>query len=94
MGKNLLLVNPVVLSALPALYLTLLEPESDFLLAVLDAVRAVANVAANVEGEVAADGAGGGGEGVGCTKDSTAGLDGVTAFPDHGADGTGAHVGN
>jgi hypothetical protein len=81
-----------VLSALPALDLAFLEPQSNLLLAVLDAVGAVADVAANVEGVIAADGAGGGGEGVGGTEDGAAGLDGVTAFPDHGADGAGAHV--
>ena len=90
--RRLFLVNPVVLGGLPALDLTLLEPESDLLLAVLDAVGAVADVAANVEGEVTTDGAGGRGEGVGGTEDGAAGLDGVTALPDHGADGAGAHV--
>jgi hypothetical protein len=92
MTRLRLLVDPVVLSRLPGLNLTLLEPESDLLLAVLDGVGAVAHVAANVESEVATDGAGSRGEGVGGTEDGTAGLDGVTALPDHGADGAGAHV--
>jgi hypothetical protein len=87
-----LLVDPVVLSRLPALNLTLLEPESNLLLSVLNRVGAVAHVAADVEGEVATDGAGGRGERVGGAEDGAAGLDGVTAFPDHGADGAGAHV--
>jgi hypothetical protein len=87
-----LLVDPVVLGRLPALDLTLLEPESNLLLAVLDRVGAVAHVAADVEGEVAADGAGGRCEGVGGAEDGAARLDGVAAFPDHGADGAGAHV--
>lgn len=52
----------------------------------------MADVAADIEGEVATDGAGGRGERVGGAEDGTAGLDGVTAFPDHGADGAGAHV--
>jgi hypothetical protein len=91
--RNLsLLVDPVVLGRLPALDLALLEPESDLLLSVLDRVGAVAHVAADVEGEVAADGAGGGRERVGGAEDGAAGLDGVAAFPDHGADGAGAHV--
>ena len=90
--RRLLLVNPVVLSGLPALDLAVLEPESNLLLAVLNGVGAVADVAANVEGVVATDGAGGGGEGVGGTEDGAAGLDDVTALPDHGADGAGAHV--
>jgi hypothetical protein len=90
--RRLFLVNPVVLSALPALDLTLVEPEGNLLLAVLDAVGAVADVAANVDGVVTTDGARGGGEGVGGTEDGAAGLDGVTALPDHGADGAGTHV--
>jgi hypothetical protein len=83
-----------VLSALPALDLTLLEPEGDLLLAVLDGVGAVADVAADVKGVVTTDGAGSGGKGVGGTEDGAAGLDGVTALPDHGADGARAHIWN
>ena len=45
-------------------------------------------------GEVTTDGAGLGSKRVGGTEDDTAGLDGVTALPDHGADGAGGHVGN
>lgn len=45
-------------------------------------------------GKVTTDGAGGGGKRVGGTEDDTAGLDGVTALPDHGADGAGSHVGD
>jgi hypothetical protein len=52
----------------------------------------VADVAADVNGVVTTDGAGGRGEGVGGTEDGTAGLDGVTALPDHGADGARVHV--
>lgn len=43
-----LLVDPVELAVLVANDLTLLEPESDFLLGVLDAVGAVADVAADI----------------------------------------------
>lgn len=43
-----LLVDPVELAVLVADDLTLLEPESDFLLGVLDAVGTVADVAADV----------------------------------------------
>lgn len=45
-------------------------------------------------GEVTTDGAGLRGERVGGTEDLAAGLDGVTALPDHGANGAAAHVGN
>ena len=45
---HLLLVDPVVLSGLPRLNLTLLEPKSDLLLGVLDAVGTVADVASNI----------------------------------------------
>jgi hypothetical protein len=50
--------------------LTLLEPESDLLLGVLDAVGAVADVAADIDGVVTTDGTWGGGEGVGGTEES------------------------
>jgi hypothetical protein len=42
--RYLLLVDPVVLSTLPALNFTFLEPESNLLLGVLDGVRTVAYV--------------------------------------------------
>ena len=87
-----LLVDPVEASLLPALDLLGLEPESNLLLGVLNAVGAVADVAADIEGEVAADGARGGGKGIGGTEDGTASLDSVTAFPNHGADGAGGHI--
>ena len=64
----------------------------DLLLSVLNGVRAVANVAADGKGEVTTDGARGGGEGVGGAEEDTAGLDGVTSLPDHGADGARGHV--
>jgi len=43
-----LLVDPVVLSALPALDLLGLEPQSNLLLGRVDGVGAVANVAADI----------------------------------------------
>lgn len=46
--EHLFLVDPVVLSQLVALDLTLLEPESDLLLGRLDGVGAVAHVAADI----------------------------------------------
>jgi hypothetical protein len=49
--------------------LTLLEPESDLLLGVLDAVGAVADVAADIDGVVATDSARGGSKGVGSAED-------------------------
>lgn len=91
-GKAAYLVDPVVLGELPALDLTLLEPESDFLLGVLDAVGTVADVTADIDGVVATDGARGGGKRVGGTEDGTASLDGITAFPDHSADRARVHV--
>jgi hypothetical protein len=50
--------------------LTLLEPESDFLLGVLDAVGAVADVAADIDGVVTTDGTWLGGKRVGGTEES------------------------
>ena len=64
-----LLVDPVELGGLPGDNLTLLEPESNLLLGVLDGVGTVADVAADVDGVVATDGAGRRGKGVGGTED-------------------------
>jgi hypothetical protein len=113
-----LLVDPLKVGLLPRLHLAVLEPEGNLLLGVLDAVAAVAHVAADVlsshistersedvrrgraryrgtyNSVVATDGARGGRERVGSTEDGAAGLDGVTALPDHGGDGAGAHVRN
>lgn len=68
-----LLVDPVELGRLPADELLRLEPESNLLLGVLDRVGAVADVAADIDGVVTTDGAGGGGKGVGSTKDGCLG---------------------
>jgi len=89
-----LLVDPVKLAVFVGLNLTLLEPESNFLLSIFDAVGTVADVTANINGIVTTDGARGRGERVGGTEDSAASLDGITAFPDHGGDGAAQHVGN
>lgn len=64
-----LLVDPVELGGLPGDDLTLLEPESNLLLGVLDGVGAVADVAADIDGVVTTDGTGGRGKGVGGTED-------------------------
>jgi hypothetical protein len=49
--------------------LTLLEPESDLLLGVLDAVGAMADIAADIDGVVTADGTWGGCKRVGGTEE-------------------------
>lgn len=64
-----LLIDPVKLSSLVADDITLLEPESNLLLGVLDRVRAVADIAADIDGVVTTDGTGSGGQRVGGTKD-------------------------
>ena len=86
------LVNPGVAVVGPLAELLLLEPELDLGLSGLNSVGAVADVSADINAEVAADGAGLGVEGLGGTEHLSAGLDGVVAFPDHSADGAGAHV--
>lgn len=63
-----LLVEPAGLGRVPAKDVLLGEPQGNLLLGALDAVGTVAHVAAGLEAEVAADGAGGGGEGVGGTE--------------------------
>lgn len=64
-----LLIDPVELGSLVAVDLVRLEPQSDLLLGVLDAVRTVANIATNIDGIVTSDGTGSGGKRVGGTKD-------------------------
>lgn len=65
----LLLVDPAVLGSLVGNGLTLLEPESNLLLGVLDGVGTVADVAADIDGVVATDSARGGSKGVGSAED-------------------------
>jgi hypothetical protein len=48
----LLLIDPVVLNGLPFNDFTLVEPESDLLLGILDAVGAVAYVATDIDGVI------------------------------------------
>ena len=92
-GKSELgLVDPSGLGRLPLDQLAGREPEGDLLLGVLDAVGAMADIAADIDSVVTTDGAGSRGQGVGSTQDGAASLDGVLALPDHGADGAAQHV--
>ena len=86
------LVDPVELSVLVLLDLTFPEPQSNLFLGALDAIGAVTDVSANVDGIVASDGARGRCERVGSTKNGSAGLTGISSFPDHSDDGTAEHV--
>lgn len=86
------LVDPAHGSRLPVNELLGLEPQSDLLLSGLDGIGSVADVAADLDAVVPADGAGLGVDGVGLAEHDTTGLDDVEALPDHGADGTGSHV--
>jgi hypothetical protein len=70
MIEKLLLVNPVVLSALPRDNLALFEPESNLLLSILNTVRAMTNISANIDTIVSTDSSWGGGEGIGGTEES------------------------
>ena len=89
---NLLLVNPIVLSRLPAQNLLWLEPESDFLLCVLDGVGAVADVTSDINGEITTDGTWSRSQWVGSTEKDTSGLDSITTLEDDGGDWAGVHV--
>jgi len=88
----LFLVDPVVLGRFPLENLTLLEPESDFLLGILDTVGTVADVASDIDGIVTTDGTWERVFWVGGTEDGTAGLDSITTFPNHGEDRSAQHV--
>jgi hypothetical protein len=88
----LLLVNPSFLGALPGDNLLLVEPQSNLLLSTLNAVRAVADITANIDSIVKADSTWCGSKWVGGTEDETASLDDFTTFPNHGSDWTRGHV--
>ena len=68
------------------------EPESDLIVGRLDGVRAVDDVAANMDAEVTTDSAWLRVEWLGSTEHLAASEDGVVTFPDHGADGAGGGV--
>lgn len=66
-GPNLL-VEPGLLGRVPLDEVLVLEPQGNLLVGALDAVGAVADVAAHLQAQVAADGTGSRGEGVGGTE--------------------------
>jgi hypothetical protein len=90
--SDLLLVDPRLLGASPGDDLLWLEPKLNLMLGRVDGIGAVADVAADINGIVEADGAWGRVDWVGGTEDEAANLYGFTAFPDHGDDGAGGHI--
>mmetsp|Transcript_16994 Transcript_16994/g.28731 ORF Transcript_16994/g.28731 Transcript_16994/m.28731 type:complete len:219 (-) Transcript_16994:37-693(-) len=70
------------------------EPQADLLLGALHRVRAVANVAADIDAEVTADGAGERVGGVGSAEQDASGLHRVLALPHHADDRARADVAN
>lgn len=87
-----LFVDPGGGVRLPVGELLGLEPEGDLLGGGLNTIGSVADVAANIDAEISADGSGEGVGGVGGAEEGAASLDGALALPDHGADGAGAEV--
>lgn len=85
-------IDPFVGGGLPVGKVGFGEPEADLVLGRFDGVRSVADVTANIDGEVSSDGAREGSEGVGLAKHLSALLDDVLAFPNHGDNGAGEHV--
>lgn len=80
----LLLIDPLVSSVVSVVRdLLISEPEGDLSLGRLDRVGTVDEVASNVDGKVATDGARGGISGVGGTDQLASVDDGVLSFPDH-----------
>merc|ERR1719409_845133 len=86
-----LLVNPGRSAGLP-LADALGEPKGDLGIGGLDGVGTVADVAADLDAEVAADGAHGGLGGHGGAEHLASLEDDVLALPDHANDRTGGHV--
>lgn len=87
-----LLVDPSDVGNVVVVELFLLEPETDFLLGGLNRVRAVGDVATDINGKVTTDGTRSRLERVGGTEDGTALLDDILALPNGGENGAGHHV--
>ena len=68
-------MDPVVHGLGPLVQLGFGEPEADLVVGAFDRVRAVANVAADLDREVATDGARGGVGGVGGSEHNSASFD-------------------
>lgn len=68
------------------------EPHSNFPLSRLNGIRAMADVAANINGEIATNGARGGVRRLGSAEHDTAGLNGSLTLPHDAAHGAGAHI--
>lgn len=84
----LLLVDPLETSVVVVVgNLLLSEPEGDLSLGGLVRVRAVDEVAADIDGEITTDGSGGGISGVGGSDELATVDNGVLTFPDHSDDG-------
>ena len=79
-------VNPSLGVGLPLDELSLGEPESDLGVGRLDGIGTVNDVAADIDAEVATDGAWVGVERLGGTEHLASSENSVVTFPDHGAD--------
>merc|ERR1719184_722365 len=89
-----LLVDPVLLGGGPVTELLGLEPEGNLVVGRLNSVRAMADVAPDMDGEVSPDGSREGSGRVGFTKHNTTSLHCVQTLPNHGADRAAGHVGD
>jgi len=87
-----LFVNPITGSWGPGDELLLIEPQCNLLFGRFNSIRAVDDVAANLDAEITTDGAGQGVSWVGSTQHLTAGLDHIKTLPHHGNHWTGVHV--
>ena len=77
---------------LPVEDLSLLEPERNLLLGILNRVRSVANVAADLKAEISADSSGGRFQGVGSTEHLPSSGNSLLALPNHGNDRAAQHI--
>lgn len=87
-----LFVNPILVSWGPGDQLLLVEPQSNLLFGRFNSIRAVDDVAANLDAEITTNGAGQGVSWVGSAQHLTAGLDHIKTLPHHGNHWTGVHV--
>lgn len=67
------------------------EPQGNFLLGALNAIRAMADIATNINTIVTTDSSGSASQGIGFTEHLAASLDDILALPDHGENGSTGH---
>lgn len=90
--KSIGLVEPILGRRLPGDQLLLAKPQGNLLLGGSDGIRAVNDVASYLYAEITTNRSRQRVHGIGGAKHLATGFHHIQSLPDHGNDGTGAHV--